>query len=343
MNKQAHNDQTMTQYLLGALPEAEVERLDEQSFTDDDFAAALQAAEKDLVDAYVQGELSGMALEKFKAHYLASARRREQVEFAQAFQFVAKKNGGLQPSAIVTAPRDKAAAKRQSSSRFFSPGWLVSTPTSLRWGAAFAVLLLLVVGSWLVFENARLRGQVAETQSRQAELKRREQELQGKLAGQSAASGGTEQEVVHQGSERERLAQEFKAQATQSQQQEKVRPSSTPSRVSVASFILTSSLRGAEQLKTLSLPPKTESVSMQLRLEPNDFTAYRVTLINLTDNQILWHSGLLKARGQGASKSLGLHLRANMLHSQAYALRVAGINAAGASENISDYPFRVMK
>ena len=71
MNKQAYNDQSIIQYLLGSLPEAEAERFDELSFTDDEFAEELKAAEKELVDAYARGELAGAALEQFKSYYLA--------------------------------------------------------------------------------------------------------------------------------------------------------------------------------------------------------------------------------------------------------------------------------
>ncbi len=59
MNQVTYNYEAITQYLLGALPEEEAERLDELSFTSDEFAEALRAAEKDLVDAYLQGELTG--------------------------------------------------------------------------------------------------------------------------------------------------------------------------------------------------------------------------------------------------------------------------------------------
>ena len=61
MTKQTYNQQTISEYLLGSLPEAEAERLDQLSFTDDEFSAVLEAAEKDLVDAYVQGELRGQS------------------------------------------------------------------------------------------------------------------------------------------------------------------------------------------------------------------------------------------------------------------------------------------
>lgn len=92
MSEQTFDQQIVTQYLLGALPEAEAERLDELSVSDDDFAAALSAAEKDLVDAYVQGELTGAELAQFKSHYLTSSLRREKVKFAQAFQVFAEQN-----------------------------------------------------------------------------------------------------------------------------------------------------------------------------------------------------------------------------------------------------------
>ena len=84
MNKERYNNQIINEYLLGSLPEAEIEALDELSFTDDEFADALRVAEKDLVDAYVQGELGGVELEQFESSYMASPRRLEKVKFAQA-------------------------------------------------------------------------------------------------------------------------------------------------------------------------------------------------------------------------------------------------------------------
>jgi hypothetical protein len=73
MSQQLFDRKTITEYLLGTLPEADTARLDELSFTDDDFSDALNAAEKDLIDAYVQGELSGRVLERFESYFLASA------------------------------------------------------------------------------------------------------------------------------------------------------------------------------------------------------------------------------------------------------------------------------
>src|SRR5256885_7056027 len=96
MSKLLNDQQKLTQYLLGSLPMAEAERLDELSVTDDEVAEALRSVENDLIDAYVQDELDEAERAKFKTHYLASATRRERVAFAQAFQAYAEMRLALQ-------------------------------------------------------------------------------------------------------------------------------------------------------------------------------------------------------------------------------------------------------
>ena len=95
----------MIQYLLGTLPEAETERFDALSVADPEFANELTAIEKNLVDAYVEGELTGPTLERFESHYLASPLRREKVEFARAFHNFADERRRAQERRVVSRPR----------------------------------------------------------------------------------------------------------------------------------------------------------------------------------------------------------------------------------------------
>src|ERR1700723_4427444 len=81
--KQVYDDQLLTRYLLGLLPEEETERLDELSIVGDDFACRLRDVENDLVDAYASGELSGETLARFQSSYLSSAEGRERVRFPE--------------------------------------------------------------------------------------------------------------------------------------------------------------------------------------------------------------------------------------------------------------------
>src|SRR5688500_10329743 len=137
MSKQTHDDQTLQRYLLEALPDAEAERLDELSLTDDEFAEALRVAESDLIDAYVQQELSGRALDQFKTHYLGSPLRREKVKFAQAFQVFALKDAGVPAAALSgnTAQVSKGAGWFSAVSDFFAPR------LALQWAVAIAALV----------------------------------------------------------------------------------------------------------------------------------------------------------------------------------------------------------
>lgn len=347
MTKQIYNDQAITRYLLGSLPEAEAERLDELSFTDDEFAGALKVAEKDLVDAYVRGELSGAALERFKSYYLASPMRRERVRFAQAFQEFAEKEAVPQAAEVQAENPAQAAAKRKVLGWFSALSVFTVPRWGLQWGFAVVAIALLIGGGWLVFENGRLRQQVSQTQARRDELSRREQELQKEIEGQRTASAATEQELAQVREERGRLEQELKQREQQRlvEQQRAARQQqpSPPSEVSIASFILTPQVRGVGQIPVVSIPAKTGYVAMRLQLEPNDYPAYRVALLNPSNHQTLWRSGNLKARAKDEGKTLSVSFRAALLKPQPYVLQVTGVSPDGVTDIISDYPFKVVR
>ena len=136
------DDQCIIPYLLGA-PD---ERLDELAVADDDFGARLAAAENDLVDAYVRGELSAESRERFESFYLTSEERREKVRFAEAF---------LLWSSAIPAPAD---ARRRSHGRWPVP----------RWALGLAACLALFVSGGLLYRDRRLHGRVAQSRAESA-------------------------------------------------------------------------------------------------------------------------------------------------------------------------------
>src|SRR5256714_1317413 len=350
MSKRTYNNQTINEYLLGSLPEAESERLDELSFTDDEFAETLRAAEKDLVDAYVQGELVGAALERFKSHYLSTPRRRGKVKFAQALRLLSEKEMAAQASGVRAGAAEESAAKRKGSGWFSALSVFASARPALRWGAGLAALVLLVAGVWLAFEDARLRGQLSQTQARQDALARREQELQKELEGRRSADDEAARELASVREERARLEQELKQQAAQEQQRaaEQQRPvrqqQLSSAGVSIASFVLAPQMRGAGQIPTVSVPSESDYVAMRLELEPGEHAAYTVALLEQSNNRVVWRSRQLKARAAGDGKALNVGFRAGLLRPRAvYVLRVTGVAASGASEVVGDYPFRVVE
>lgn len=334
MSEATYNERAMTDYLLGCLPDAEAERYDELSIADDDFAAALSACEKDLVDAYVRGELDGRALDQFRLHYLASPLRRDNIAFAKALQVFAERSAAVVPGKDVT---DGARTR----------GWFAALSTflaprpALQWGLAAGVLIILVAGGWFMIDNLRLRQQMSQAQIRRTELQQREQILQQQLEAEHAANAKAEQELAQVRAEREHLDQELKKQngPERTTQEEP----SLPGQTSLASFVLSPGLRGVGQLQTLSIPPGSRRVALRLNLEPNDFPAYRVALIDQSTHQTLWRSGKLRAEPANNGQAVSVSFSAELLKSQTYVVQVSGVSANGKNEVMSDYPFKVVK
>ncbi|MDT5061770.1 MAG: hypothetical protein QOH63_2229 [Acidobacteriota bacterium] len=347
MSKQLYDDQNLKQYLLGALSETETERLDELSLTDDEVAEALQVVEQDLVDAYVQDELTEAALAQFKSYYLASPLRREKVAFAQAFQAQAVKSPATQASRAQTETAAEVAPQRKGQRWFSARRGLNASRPAWQWGAAVAASALLIAGGWLMFEHVRPRQQTAQIQTPRNALGQSEPESQKEPESQPTVPAQSAEERTR--SERERLAQEQTQREQQrtaeqpraaEQQRATSQRQSPPGASSIASFVLAPQMRGAGQTQTISIPAQTAYVAVRLNLEPNEFSTYRVALLDETGGQTLWRSSQLKAHTGVGSQVLNLSFRARLLKPQTrYVLRVTG----GAAEIIDDYPFRVLK
>ncbi len=341
MNRETYNNQDIIAYLLGSLPEAEAERFDELSFTDDEFADALKSAEKDLIDAYANGELTGTTLENFKSHYLVSPLRREKVNFAEAFQVFA----GQQ----IAKENENSAAReskpKRSPAGFFSPLNIFTNQNPLlRWSFAVAALLLVVSGVFWIVSNRD--GQQIESAKKDTPVN-----------GERDLSAGTEEQLSENSNAEREIAAANKnnnlPRQNSSNEQTKNRPVSepitnkrqpppTPPKISL-SFILAPSLRGDSRIQSLSISEAATDVALQLQLESDDYPAYRVVLTSQSSNKNIWQSKSLKPKGKGESKTLNLKIPAKLLKSQTYSLQVSGISAAGAVEIISDYPFKVVR
>src|SRR5690242_1864700 len=93
----------LVKYLLGKLTEEEQVQVEDRAFADQDYMGALDAAEADLIDNYVRGELAQTDRAAFERQFLASPQRRRKVEFALALVRVTAE-------APPVAPRDPAPA-----------------------------------------------------------------------------------------------------------------------------------------------------------------------------------------------------------------------------------------
>src|SRR5262245_36138723 len=165
-DSEATGELELRQYLLGKLPPAQTERLDEMSIADDRFVERLRVVEDELIDAYVAGELPPDLHEPFRAQYLRTARGLQRIQFARALRDYRSSGAPSRAGAVV--------ALLPTFSR-----------RTLELAAAGIVLLALTVG-YLVVENLRLRRELGDASSARIALAERERRLRQTLAEQTA-------------------------------------------------------------------------------------------------------------------------------------------------------------
>jgi len=92
-------DPALRRYLLGQLGEEDMERVDRQILAEAEAMAALESAEDELIEDYLDGSLDGAERAAFEEHFLASPSHRQSLELARLIR------DRLQgPTARVAAP-----------------------------------------------------------------------------------------------------------------------------------------------------------------------------------------------------------------------------------------------
>jgi len=322
VSKQDYNDKTLREYLLGLLPEAEAERLDELSVTEEEFAQHLRTAENDLIDAYVNGELIGNELLQFPGQYLGSPLRVERVRFAQAFQSTYKTRDEMERTKTDDDTEDNS--KTSPISVFSFSNW-----STLKWGLVASSLLLFFVASWFIFQQIRPRPQQTPLQAAGATT---DTEQKGSNDQGPRPSERTQPTSDGATIERERLAQRSTTQPANLQR---------PSRI--VAFVLKPQMRSVLQPAELTIPNDTTSVALTLQLEPSDANYYRTILTEASGDRTVWKSGRIKPTTTDEITVLHIRLPAALLKQQVYRIRAVGIYPNGTTETTNEYSFRVVK
>jgi hypothetical protein len=298
------DDQYVVRYLMGDLPAEEAERLDEMSVANDDFAWRLRGIENDLVDSYVRSELTGKTLQQFKSFYMASARRREKVEFAE----------GLRRFQLAKTTANELSRAGAPLWGAFSSSWI-----ALRLAMSAAALVILFVAGYLLVENARLRREINDIRVQQSSLEQRRLQLERELNEQRSAN-----------SEWQKKSETVRSAAPDIGQ------------LKTVSLLLPPPTRGLSSLKTITVHPDTDLLVLLLTLDSADFPRYRITLKDPATNMEVWRSSELEAVSTGEGKAVSAGLRAGLLKQQVYIAEVAGLQRGAGARIVGDYPFHVV-
>ena len=336
MNKNADDFRVITDYLLKALPEEELEQLDELSVTDDEFVDELRMVENELIDSYVRGNLTGERLEQFKAAYLYGTAGRQKVDFAHALQAFGKNH----PLPLLETAQSEKSINPQPEMTihgWFSPWEVFRIPRLAQFGFAMAALVLLIVGGLLAIENIRHTRQLSQERVSNSAAAQQPHEAQREPERQPESNSTREKELASN-----RNANEG---GQESESKTPVGPPSTLSgarrNVSISSFVLTPQMRGPGEIKIVTVPANTSVVAIKVQLEPNQYSSYQLVLLN-ESNRSLWRSNTINVREKTDYKNLSISFPAALLKQATHVLHVYGIDR-GQSELLGDYHFKVMK
>lgn len=163
MKTETTDHETSTQhderYLLGDLDEREIERLEHDLLERPARLEQLEAAEAELIDRYVRGELSSGNRSRFERRLLPSARIRERVKTARSLRRLAEQtNGDRTPRASGTESGRIVPWSRRTANGNGGGGSPVSS--RLAWAACLVVLL---ATGFLSLLNLRLQDRLDRT------------------------------------------------------------------------------------------------------------------------------------------------------------------------------------
>jgi hypothetical protein len=309
MRSERADEVLLVRYLLGQLTEEEQVQVEDRAFADAGYLGLLEAAETDLIDSYVRGELSSSDRREFERRFFTSPQRREKVEFARALARVAAES---KAAGLVLAKRPTARESLVALIR----GW--SFP--LQFASGTAALLCVAGVSWLVIQNTSMRSRMAALEVQRRAVETREQSLRRQLQ-----------------EEQDRAA------SLASQLQQKQVPEGARAPL-LASLVLLAGLSRAEtRVAQLALTASMQIARIEIQLEPrDDYPRFRAELRTRSGEEVLIRSNLPKRRAD-AGYAVSFDVPARALRTGEYELGLKGIANDRSSQDIGYYYFRVQK
>jgi hypothetical protein len=100
--------------------------------------------------------------------------------------------------------------------------------------------------------------------------------------------------------------------------------------------------RSSAQVPRITLAPDTSLVRFALTLLGDDYPAYRASLMDADDSEILSRSRLAATTGRGG-RAVVVTVPAEVLSPGDYSFSLMGLPNSGPPESINRYPFRAVR
>jgi hypothetical protein len=335
MKQPALNEQIVRRYLLGELPARERERLEAGLLIDEGYHETLIALENEvedeLIDEYLDGELTETQRENFERVFQNTPERAHKLTVIKDLKFRAAKASHGKTSAANIVKKGPWYKDWMTAIAFFQ------NPV-LGFSSAVALVLALVCCVWLWTKTNTL-----ETQLQQAKA---EHPIDAGIKNQVEDLKKRNQELTVQLDRSEKARAELAASKngeTQNITSPDTKPS--PERATFATLILTSVSRSTNQkIPMLTLRRSDTEARLFLnveRLNPTDYKRFRAT-VKKGDSEV-WRDENVKLQPRGNNARAILNISTDKLSEQGqYVGTLDGINDGDEGDPLARYVFRVV-
>ena len=316
MDLETDNEITLRKFLLGTLPAAEREAIEDRFMVEGELFVALNAAEEDLLEEYARGELSASEREQIERQLLVVPRNRERARLLRTMQ-----------TAFERTHATAAEPERQTFFRkFFQPQfWRYALP------AAAFLFLVCGLGWWLL--RGREQGALQADKTPRPDITAPPQKRQ-----PPPQSSPEPSRNAHPQKDGDNPNVNHSPDAPKNSQPDN--DAAPPHRSAlppvIATLVLSASVTRSEgRVPELSLPAEAQAAQVKLVLDTNDYAGYRAVLSD-EDGVPVWTSGTLKARNQ----IIMLNIPRRFLREGDYFLKLSGLEA-NTSAPVAEHSFRV--
>jgi hypothetical protein len=302
------DQQTLRKYLLGNMPVEGQEQVELWLMSDDQAYDLLEAAEDDLIDDFLQGELRGPDLDQFQNHFLVAPERKNKLQFSCSLHRFIRSRSLFERASFWTAVRASLQFRR-------APAYAV----------AALLALLLVGGIWTAERDILLQRRPDSAMNQLADTRRQRDEPQKQLQEAQTATQNLEQQV--------RALEETVA-----------RPKSgSTSPALLAVNLIPNLTRATSDIPAVAVTGDTQFVQFSLALLDDNYSSYRVSLRDAGGKEIWRKDGLTSMAAPGG-KAIVVLIPATLLVPADYTFTLSGISSSQAPpEDINTFPFPVVR
>ena len=148
LKSQIEAQKEIRQYLLGTLSPERAAELEESLLLDSEIYEELLIAEDELIDQFIEGEMSPAERAAVETHFLRSPERKKQLSFARTLKSYVSANTSPKPEVSDSRARNGTAWGQPPKKRFFRDLLFPPNP-AFALSLAAALVLISVGGVWL--------------------------------------------------------------------------------------------------------------------------------------------------------------------------------------------------